>query len=63
MAKTEVQKRYYLTITTRSETPHHQFFWFGRADMKDNLRPIKVEAKSGKEAWERLEEWEKEKSK
>lgn len=53
--KADIQKRFYLTVVTRSEKPHHQTFWFGRADMKDNLRPIKVEAKNGKEAWEILE--------
>lgn len=61
MPKAEIEKRFYLTIVTKSDTPHHKTFWFGRADMKDNLRPIKVEAKSGKEAWERLAEWEKSK--
>jgi len=53
-----IKKRFYLTIVTKSDTPHHQVFWFGRADMKDNLRPIKVEALNGKDAWSKLEEME-----
>lgn len=58
-----IEKRFYLTIVTKGDTPHHKTFWFGRADMGDNLRPIKIEAPNGKTAWERLEEWDKEKSK
>lgn len=61
MGKADIEKRFYLNIVTGSDTPHHRTFWFARADMKDNLRPIKVEAKSGKEAWEILTEREKSK--
>lgn len=54
--KTPIDKKYALTIWTRSEKPGHHVFWFGRVDMKDNLRPVKVEATNAKEAWKRLEE-------
>jgi hypothetical protein len=48
-----------MTVTTRSDKPGYQTFWFGRADMKDNLRPTQVEARDGVEAWKLLEEQEK----
>lgn len=51
-----IEKRYALTITTTSEKPHHRVFWFGRVDMKDNLRPVRVEARNGREAWAKLKE-------
>lgn len=51
-----IESRYYLTITTKSDKPEHTTFWFGRADMKDNLRPVKIEAPDVKSAWRKLEE-------
>lgn len=58
-----IDKKFALTITTASDKPHHRVFWFGRVDMKDSLRPVRVEARNGKEAWELLEKWEKLKEK
>lgn len=53
--RVDIEKKWIMTVTTRSEKPGHHVFWFGRADMKDNLRPTKVEARNGAEAWELLE--------
>lgn len=54
-----IDKKFALTIWTNSDRPHHRVFWFGRVDMKDNLKPVKIEARNGKEAWELLEKMEK----
>lgn len=51
-----LHKSHYMTVVTGSDKPGHHTFWFGRADMKDNLRPIKIEAKDGKDAWAKLGE-------
>ena len=54
-----LEKRYYLTIVTGSDKPGHHTYWFGRADMKDNLRPLKIEAPDNRSAWRKLEDIDK----
>lgn len=54
-----INKKFALTIWTSATEPGHHTFWFGRVDMKDNLRPVKVVARNAAEAWETLEKQEK----
>lgn len=54
-----IDKQFALTIFTSAKEPGHHTFWFGRVDMKDNLRPVKVVAKNASEAWQLLEKQEK----
>ena len=55
----DIKSTHYLTIVTSGTKPGMRTYWFGRADMKDNLRPVKIEAPCINTAWKKLSEREK----